>query len=301
MVRSLRSAFRLPSRRSAGPDRLAVAGLGLLLLAVVAAASRAAEGTLPSPAGVGLVVMTLAAETILLCALVAALVMLVLNVLALFPLPRNRIQPRPASFLRTVLSGLLLLAVAYAFGLWRALQRHNGLGTSPRGGAGFRPFTPTPGTLFHTGYEWLPVLVTVILVMTAGWLSVTRLRALPSSARAPVSPMPAEAAASVALEAALRAIHESEDPRQAVIGAYLELERRLAQHGLARRGPETPAEYLARTLGSLQTLTTPLQRLTELFEVARFSEHPVGENARREAESALEAVRHGLSAAPAVA
>jgi hypothetical protein len=86
------------------------------------------------------------------------------------------------------------------------------------------------------------------------------------------------------------------DPRAAVLAAYARMETALASVGLARRPSDAPREYLARIEAGLGGGRRPVARLTELFERARFSPHPVGEDARGEAIGALKALRTELEA-----
>jgi hypothetical protein len=89
------------------------------------------------------------------------------------------------------------------------------------------------------------------------------------------------------------------DPRRAVIAAYARLERSLAAYGLPRRQSDAPEEYLARVLGDLEVGTRSVQRLTDLFAQAKFSQHDVGPATKEEAIAALETVREELRAAQA--
>ena len=86
------------------------------------------------------------------------------------------------------------------------------------------------------------------------------------------------------------------DPRAAVLAAYARMETALASVGLARRPSDAPREYLARLESGLGGGRAPAARLTELFERARFSPHPVGEGSRAEAIGALETLRLQLEA-----
>ncbi len=105
--------------------------------------------------------------------------------------------------------------------------------------------------------------------------------------RATVAAGAREAAAAAALPA---------DPRAAVLAAYARMEAVLASVGLARRPSDAPREYLARLEAVLGGGRVPAGRLTELFERARFSPHPVGEDLREEAIGALETLRLQLEA-----
>ena len=107
------------------------------------------------------------------------------------------------------------------------------------------------------------------------------------------SPADAEADAEVArraLDSALVALREPADPRGAVIEAYARMEEVLASRELGRRIPEAPREYLSRVLREQGMPERSLTTLTELFEEARFSPHPIptstSDQARRELESA---------------
>jgi Domain of unknown function (DUF4129) len=86
------------------------------------------------------------------------------------------------------------------------------------------------------------------------------------------------------------------DPRAAVLAAYARMETALASVGLARRPSDAPREYLARLEAGLGGGRAPAARLTELFERARFSPHPVDEESRAEAIGALETLRMELEA-----
>ena len=111
------------------------------------------------------------------------------------------------------------------------------------------------------------------------------------------SPADAEADADVArraLDSALVPLREPADPRGAVIEAYARMEEVLASRELGRRDPEAPREYLGRVLREQGMPERSLTTLTELFEEARFSPHPIPAStsalARRELESARAAL-----------
>lgn len=94
-----------------------------------------------------------------------------------------------------------------------------------------------------------------------------------------------------AVEAALADLAAEPDPRKAVIAAYARMERLLTDGGLPRRAWETPEEFLQRVLRDLGARGAAADRLTGLFEVAKFSHHEVGEDMRHEAIEALQALR----------
>lgn len=90
-------------------------------------------------------------------------------------------------------------------------------------------------------------------------------------------------------------LRDSTEPRLAVIRAYSRMERTLGLHGVARRGPEAPLEYLARALAGLEVPAADAERLTHLFEEARFSDHSVSPAMRDEAVGCLDNVRSALA------
>ena len=105
-------------------------------------------------------------------------------------------------------------------------------------------------------------------------------------------------AVSNALDEALDDLREG-DPREAVIRAYGRMETVLGLHGLPREAHEAPFEWLHRILVALHASALSVERLTELFERARFSRHTIDEDMREDAIHALTDVRDELRAAPA--
>ena len=93
-----------------------------------------------------------------------------------------------------------------------------------------------------------------------------------------------------ALDEAIDDLRRDPDPRRAVIAAYARMEQALTAYGLPRRPAEAPYEYLHRVARELES-EQPVAALTELFEVAKFSEHSVDETMRGRAIDALTAVR----------
>jgi hypothetical protein len=90
---------------------------------------------------------------------------------------------------------------------------------------------------------------------------------------------------------------ESElDARRAVIAAYARMETVLARKGLQRRPSETPVEYLRRILLGLTARGDSVSRLTELFEQAKFSRHPIDASMKQDAIAALREIRDDLQA-----
>ena len=203
-------------------------------------------------------------------------------------------------------------------------------GDGPVGGGGSgapEPYTPSPADLREVGVitddfpvpgalppevfpaeewgihppgppAWLPWALVVLVLL---WLGV-RLAREPATWRiqrprtTPEAAPPEDdaQAARRAVDAALEPLRDLADPRAAVIEAYARMEHVLAGRALGRRAAEAPREYLRRVLAERGAPEASLTTLTELFEEARFSRHPITEDAARFAERELEATRLAL-------
>jgi Domain of unknown function (DUF4129) len=159
--------------------------------------------------------------------------------------------------------------------------------------------------------RWIVVLV---LLTTLEAMAVLIVRALPSLGplrwrRSTREPEPDEEepsgavsegedanVAGRAVEAALEPLRAPADPRAAVIAAYARTERVLAEQELGRRAPEAPREYLTRVLGERGMPERSLITLTDMFEEARFSRHPIPDSAPTRALTELQHARAALAA-----
>lgn len=149
-------------------------------------------------------------------------------------------------------------------------------------------------------FAWVTALVLVGLLVAGAlavwWAGLRRRRAY-----APRElPALGEALAEV-LEESIDELRAEQDPRRAVIRAYARLERVLAANGLPKRPSDAPVEYLRRVLRDLSVSPDSVQRLTLLFERARFSQHEVGTEMKDEAIAALLTLQDELRTAEALA
>jgi uncharacterized protein DUF4129 len=141
-------------------------------------------------------------------------------------------------------------------------------------------------------FDWGPVIVVSVLAaagLGAGVLMVARRR--PPRTRRVVH------ALVLALDEMLEDLRADLDPRSAVIAAYAHMERVLAQFGLPRSPSEAPREYLRRVLPGVGAGAESVERLTALYERARFSPHEIDRGMKDEAIGALEALRDELQGA----
>ena len=97
-----------------------------------------------------------------------------------------------------------------------------------------------------------------------------------------------------AVEEGLREADDG-DPRRAVIGCWVRLERTAASAGTTRGPGDTPADLVARLLRDHEVPTEALHRLVELYRRARYAPDEVAERMRDEARAALAALASELS------
>ena len=89
-------------------------------------------------------------------------------------------------------------------------------------------------------------------------------------------------------------IRAEPDPRRAIILAYARMEATLTSGGVARHEAEAPLEYVSRVLLELEVPADPVHRLTDLFEQAKFSDHPIDQAMKDDAVAALDEIRTEL-------
>ncbi len=235
-------------------------------------------------------------------------------VLTLFLIPWRRFRevgrpgPPVARLSRGMKARLVLLAVSLVLAQWLVLALTLQRRARPRVGVtgGGPTAQKLPGS--HPGGT-VPVADTLLLGALIGLILglvvialVIRQRRRSSGWRArdagtaPAADLPEELAG--ALDAGLEELESTSDPRRAVLLSYARMERTLAQRGLPRQQFETHLEYLERALRGLRASPRSLRRLTDLFELARYSQHEVRPADRSDAETALAQLRDELRSAP---
>lgn len=157
----------------------------------------------------------------------------------------------------------------------KALERQKAAATSPR-------------------LEWLPVFIaTAAGLAVLGFIGVRTLR---RERRGIGESHALQLEFEELVEDTLADLYAEVDPRKAIIAAYARLERVFATYGLPREPSEAPVEYLERALPELRASGAALERLTGLFQWAKFSPHEVEPRMRDEAIGALLEVRDELRA-----
>ena len=97
-----------------------------------------------------------------------------------------------------------------------------------------------------------------------------------------------------AVSASLDDVAGEPDPRRAIVAAWVGMGDALSRHGLRREPWEAPLEYMQRGLRAVHVSARSAQRLTALFQRARYSDHPATAAMRDEALAALRDVRDEL-------
>jgi hypothetical protein len=90
------------------------------------------------------------------------------------------------------------------------------------------------------------------------------------------------------MAAGLRELREHTNPRQAIVACYAQLEHLLEDHGVPAYHHLTPQEYMGAALHGVDLPLEPFAGLVELFELARYSLHPLDDAARAAAIAYLE-------------
>jgi uncharacterized protein DUF4129 len=97
-----------------------------------------------------------------------------------------------------------------------------------------------------------------------------------------------------AVAAGLQELRTHTDPRQAIIACYARLEYLLTDYGVPAYEHLTPQEYMGTALQDLDLPTNAFAGLVGLFELARYSLHPLDDTARRAAMTYLEQLQAHL-------
>jgi heme/copper-type cytochrome/quinol oxidase subunit 4 len=146
-------------------------------------------------------------------------------------------------------------------------------------------------------FNW-PAAIGIVALICAAYVTATVRRRRRRVGRADAVSVEDELA--LLVDETLDDLRSEPDPRKAVIAAYARMERILAAHGLARRRSEAPFEYLARVLLELRVTRPSVERLTQLFALAKFSRHEIPPGLKDQAIEALVSLRDELTDAAAI-
>jgi len=141
------------------------------------------------------------------------------------------------------------------------------------------------------------LLVCIAVLLGLRWLWLHRWHPPEQPEEVHFEVLPAQVAASIGngRTAQLEAVAEGA-PRNAIVACWLRLQASVEEAGVPPRRSDTSTEFVQRALRSLDLDPRPVAMLAALYREARFSEHPVGENARDAARAALESLHDDLAA-----
>ncbi len=198
---------------------------------------------------------------------------------------------------------MLALIVLFGLGVYARhwVQLHGGFFShgglfnhlrAPKSGDALHHGGTKPQTQPHFEYSVLWAFFALVAVLLVAWL-VQRARREDEPAEDAATPQSQLAGA---ISDAIDDLEREPDPRRAVIAAYARMERELGRHGLPRRASETSVEYLRRALHEQTARSHSVERLTALFERAKFSHHEITPEMKQEAIDALVDIREGITA-----
>ena len=156
----------------------------------------------------------------------------------------------------------------------------------PRATTPGRPTTPGAGALA----AWTVAVIGGAALLLA--LLVLRFTGRSSGGAGP--PRRTAAALDETLALSMADVAAETDPRRAVVAAWISMGDTLARHGLRRMPHEAAVEYMHRALRAVRVSAPSVERLTALFQRARYSDHPATAAMRDQALAALQSVRDDL-------
>jgi hypothetical protein len=138
------------------------------------------------------------------------------------------------------------------------------------------------------------IMVLVLIAVVAGAVLLRGRRPTASARRRDEHDLALDVDIAPVIDDVTQQLRFGTEPRMAVLAAYASLERALADRGHHRDPAETPTEHLGRVFAAVPMLTGPAVRLGELYELARFSDHPISAADREGAADELARARLAL-------
>jgi hypothetical protein len=217
------------------------------------------------------------------------------------PLNFGRVAPpRPPWLvaLAQILSLVNFVVIGYL--LWKnVLPFADFMALGAAGGAGGAlPHEPPPDAPFFVTWTF------ALLALLAGAGAVAFAVWLTSSDRLakwwePDEDAPVPSPMVEAVDESLEDLRAEPDARRAIIRSYARFEHAAAAVGLERARAQTPMEFMREALRHLPAPRDAVRALTALFELARFSDRPLGEPERTRALDALDDIKGAIDEAAA--
>jgi hypothetical protein len=287
-LREQRPLKPLPPRRLAAT---VIGALVLILLVVVASRSSRPSGKLDT-GGQTTSTVVLNAGLLIVAIIFAGLV--AASVFSFRPGRSGRPQPRTGPKLLGQLLGVLLIA-AFAFAIVSIVRgRHNqGAQSSVQRVSDYLKTLAAHAHSPGKGIDWIPIAIVftatlATLFVAVAWMLRRELQEHPEQ--------PLEERLAAIFDETLADLRAERDPRRAVIAAYVRMERLLGRSGMQRHPAEAPHEYVGRVLEDMVSSGSSVERLTALYERAKFSEHEIDPAMQAAAITALETIRDELRA-----
>lgn len=143
---------------------------------------------------------------------------------------------------------------------------------------------------------WLLLVAVVFFVLRGLWRQARLVRREPEPEQVEMDLLDQPAQVSEQMErdaSTQRALLEEGTPRTAIEACWHRFEVQAREAGLPRKSWETSSEFTYRMLDLVGADPHAAYTLGELYREARFSEHPLGEEARTAARAALDAIQLG--------
>ena len=206
---------------------------------------------------------------------------------------RSGFSPRKTQSLRTVLlTTFLVVLVATAFAPSQTAEEEPAVETEPATATQQEAVGSADAPGNGADDTDIVVLVVIGVVALAVLLRGRRLnRAVEAPNEHEVS---LESDLGKTIDDAIHHLQEGNEPRMAVLAAYASLERALSSRGRHREPAETLIEHLSRVLAVVPQLAGPAVRLGALYELARFSDHPISNADRKRAADELARARRTI-------
>lgn len=135
-------------------------------------------------------------------------------------------------------------------------------------------------------------LTVVLLLLVVSSAAVVRILVIPDRSRTKAD---RDEALARAIEAGIEDLETITDPRAAVIACYGGMLSFAEAAGFERDLSDTPSQALIRLFNAVRVDRSDARRLTELFERAKFSQHPIDDEMRIEAIAILGRIRESLA------
>lgn len=135
-------------------------------------------------------------------------------------------------------------------------------------------------------------LTAILLVLVVSSAAVVHILVTPDRSK---SKADRDEALARAIEAGIEDLENIADPRAAVIACYGGMLSFAEAAGFERDLSDTPSQALIRLFNAVRVDRAEARRLTELFERAKFSQHTIDDEMRREATAILGGIRETLA------